>query len=318
MLTRELTELEVESYEASDDRNPLDLLSPSPTHFPDLGFSFHRCRYNAPYFAIQKTTNRYRVVQGCCNHWDCPRCGILVAKKHYGNIVAGARKVNEEHDLWFITVTCRGKELSVEDAKAGYLTWTSKFLDACYSRARRLDEGWYYVQVTELQRRGHPHSHILTSFHASDLYFADVDNWKRGNDGILRNVPKKKLRSDWIAERVVASGLGAEYDISRVETVEACSRYVAKYMFKKSQFRADFPPRWKRVRYSNSWPRLEHKKSDAFVILSASDWIALIEDAHVLDVEEGDAFEQASHYNRDYGIVVHEVKQGDKATWQSQ
>lgn len=317
-MRRELTDFELESYEASDDSEPLDLLSTSPTRFQDLGFSFHRCRYNAPYFAIRKSDNRYRVIQGCCNHWDCPRCGIMVAKKHYGNIVTGARKVNETCDLWFVTVTCRGKELTVEDAKANYLAWTSKFLDACYSKTRRDEGEWFYVQVTELQRRGHPHSHILTSFSSSDYYYANVDDWKRGNDGVLRNVPVRKLRSDWISAQVIRSGLGTEYDISRVKTVEACSRYIAKYMFKPAQFRADFPPRWKRVRYSQSWPRLEKKRSDAFVILGASDWIALIEDARVLDCEEGDAFEQASHYNKEYGIVLHEVKQGDKTTWQSE
>lgn len=305
-------DLILEWYEESDDGDggSLDQFSPSPTHFPDLG-AFHRCRYNAPYFAIERSEKRFKIVQGCCNHWDCPKCGIQVAKAHYGRIVVGARAIHETEEMWFITVTCRGKELTVEDAKAHYLEWTSKFLDACYSRAKRAGMAWAYVQVTELQRRGHPHSHILTTFHPSDLFCGTVDKWKTGVNGLLVCNKVPALRSDWLAAQVKKSGLGTEYDISRVQTVEACSRYVAKYMFKKSQFSADFPKRWKRVRYAQSWPKVTRQKSNAFVLLSQSDWRELANAARVLDVEEGDAYETASYYLRGYGLAIHEIKNAD-------
>ena len=65
--------------EAYDSVYPLDLLSTSPTartFWPRTSC----CIYHAPYFAVQeKSSRRYAVVQGCCNHWDCPRCGPMVA-----------------------------------------------------------------------------------------------------------------------------------------------------------------------------------------------------------------------------------------------
>lgn len=305
-------EFALEWYESSGDGEgvSLDQFSTSPTHFQDL-CAFHRCRYGAPYFAVERSEKRFKIVQGCCNHWDCPKCGIQVARAHYGRIVVGARAIHEDDDMWFITVTCRGKELTVEDAKAHYLEWTSKFLDACYSRAKRAGMSWSYVQVTELQRRGHPHSHILTTFHPDDLFWGTTDKWKTGINGLLVCHKVPAIRSDWLSSQVIKSGLGSEYDISRVETVEACSRYVAKYMFKKTQFSADFPKHWKRVRYSQSWPKVTRTKTNAFVLLAKADWEELAMDARVLDADEGDAFETAMYYMKPYGMAIHEVKNSD-------
>jgi|SRR5919204_1404600 hypothetical protein len=307
-MTQQLTDFRVERYEESSDaRASLDLFSTSPTLFPDL-CAFHRCAYNAPFFAVARAGKRFRVVQGCCNHWNCPRCGIQVARAHYGRIVAGAREIAQNQQLYFVTVTCRGKEVSVDEAKSHYLEWTSRFLDACYTRSKRADVDWYYVQVTELQKRGHPHSHILTTFCPTDVIDGFKDDWKRGRNGLLECRKVKCLRSDWMREQVVKSGLGEQYDISKVRTVEAASRYVAKYMFKKSQFNADFPARWKRVRYSQSWPKLEKPKADAFVLLSREDWKSLADRAVVVDAETGDAYESASYFLRSADVIINETK----------
>lgn len=230
----------------------------------------------------------------------------MVASKHYGRIVSGAKEIAAESQLWFITITCRGKDVSVEEAKANYLAWTSKFLDACYASAKRRDVVWYYVQVTELQRRGHPHSHILTSFFPSDVRDGWKDDWERDASGALVNRPKEALRSDILLRQCAASGLGDQYDISRVRTVDAASRYVAKYMFKDSQFRADFPAHWKRVRYSQSWPKLPERKTDAFVLLSSDDWHNLASLASVVDARGSEAFEQAVYFLRGHDVVIHE------------
>jgi len=309
---QQVAEFEIEHYsEHPDALLSLDQFSPSPTLFQDLG-AFHRCAYNAPFFAVERSKKRFRVVQGCCNHWDCPRCGILVAKSHYGRIVTGARKIAETQELYFITVTCRGKEITVDEAKKSYLAWTSKFLDACYSKSKRMGLEWFYVQVTELQKRGHPHSHILSTFCPSDQRLGTVEKWSTDAQGRLVCSEVPALRSDWMLQQVTRSGLGSQYDISQVRTVEAASRYVAKYMFKDSQFRADFPKRWKRVRYSQSWPKMDRPKTNAFVLLSQEDWRKLENVASVIDAEQGDAYESANWFLRHSDAIIHEVKEGEK------
>lgn len=297
------------TFELEADSSTLDLFSTSPTLYQDLCSNFLRCPNGAPFFAFQRAGGRYGIVQGSCNSWTCPRCGVLVAKGHYGRIVEGARELAKGGDLYFITITCRGTELSIQDATDHYLEWTSKFLDACYAKAKRAGERWAYVQVTEKQRRGHPHSHVVTTFSPNDLVQGEKDNWITARDGTRHNQPIKCLRSDWVAKQVVRSGLGEQYDISRVKSVEGASRYVAKYMFKKSQFEAFYPKHWKRVRYSNSFPKMEKVKTDAFVLLSRDDWHHLATLAVVVDAERGDAFEAAHYFLQGHDTIVIERKE---------
>jgi len=267
-----------------------------------------RCVYGAPFFAFQRAGGRYGVVQGCCNHWECPRCGVMVAKKHYGRIVEGAREIAKNNELWFITITCRGKDLSEDEATKNYLAWTSRFLDAAYAKAKRAGAAWYYVQVTEKQKRGHPHSHVLTTFTPSDVVQGTKTNWRTDNAGSVVREELSALRSTWLQSAVISAGLGDQYDISQVHTVEGASRYVAKYMFKDSQFGAHFPKRWKRVRYSQTWPDFAKPKTDAFVLLSADDWHHLASLAVVVDAERGEALDAANFFLRGHDVIIHERK----------
>jgi hypothetical protein len=292
-----------------DGASSLDLFSTSPTLLRTCAVSFERCPNGAPFFAFKRAGGRYGVVQGSCNSWTCPRCGVLVAKSHYGRIVEGARELAKGGDLYFITITCRGSDVTVEDATAHYLAWTSKFLDACYAKAKRAGERWAYVQVTEKQKRGHPHSHVLTTFQPSDIIDGYKFDWKRDNTGQLQRVSLPVLRSEWLKKQVVRSGLGDQYDISKVRTVEGAARYVAKYMFKKSQFEAYYPKHWKRVRYSQSFPKLAKVKSDAFVLLSADDWHHLATLALIVDAPRGDAYDAAKFFMRGNDVILIERKE---------
>lgn len=287
---------------------PLDLFSTSASVALVLSPSEH-CSFGAPYFAFNRGGLRYGVVQGCCNHWECARCGQMVAKKHYGRIVEGAREIQKQHDLYFITVTCRGLELSASDALAGYGGWTHRFLRTCQQKFTRRGGTWFYAQVTEAQKRGHPHSHILTTFSPSDLVEGVKANYRTDRMGQHIEEFDDALRSDWIQEMVQKAGLGEQYDISAVREVEGAARYVAKYLFKDSQFGTHFPKRWKRVRYSQSWPKFEREKTDAFVLLSAQDWAKLAGLAAVVDCESGDAFTEASWQLRSSDTIVHDRKQ---------
>lgn len=249
------------------------------------------CHNYAPYFAlsIADSDKKYWIWQGNCNDWTCPRCGQLRAKKEYGRIVLGCRQLAVDNDLYFMTLTCRGSDMSVEEADEKYGSWTNKLLTACRTRAKRAGESWHYVQVTEKQKRGHPHSHILMTWKPHDLRLGEVEKWRTLQDGSREKYMKEALRSDWLQKRCISAGLGEQYDISKVDTVEGASRYVAKYLFKDTMFSTRWKKDWHRVRYSQSFPKLPpiEGKKKAIALVTQDDWQALAKQAVVIKVAEG-------------------------------
>lgn len=283
----------------------LDQFSTSPTKEDFCSdFSSQKCSYNAPYFAYQAEGKIWNVVQGNCHHWDCPKCGMGRAKQEYGRIVEGCRTLEKTSTLYFLTITCAGRNLGVKEAERNYLEWTNRFLDACRQRCKRAHCEWYYVQVTERQRRRHPHSHILTTFNVGDIVEGDLVKWETGRDGKKKRRMVCGLRSDWLQKTVIRSGLGEQYDISIVDKVEGASRYVAKYLFKPTIFASDWPPRWKRVRYSQSFPKLPERKTNAFVLLEHADWYKLASRALVVNAVGFEAFAEAKNQLHFHDCIV--------------
>jgi len=265
------------------------------------------CINNAPFFAYQTAGKSYAVVQGNCHSWSCPRCGINRAKQEYGRIVEGCRSLAEQYELYFITLTCRGKELSLAESEAGYYGWTNTLLTALRTRAKRKDQAWHYVQATERQKRGHPHSHMLTTFVPHDLRDGFKDDWKYINKKFVY-AKKPALRSDWLEKRCISAGLGSQYDISKVDSVESASRYVAKYMFKDSMFLTDWPKNWRRVRYSNSFPKLEKQTTDAFVLMKKEDWLKLAKLAVVVRPRDEASEAECLEMLRGHSIIIDRTK----------
>ena len=263
-----------------------------------------KCSYHAPYFAYQSVPKTWYVAQGNCHHWDCPKCGIGRAKHEYGRIVEGCRTLATNNPLYFLTLTCKGRELSVKDAETNYLTWTNRLLDACRVKCKRAAGLWTYVQVTERQKRKHPHSHILTTFNVGDIVTGHVEKWIQNKEGQKRKEEIPSLRSDWFQKAVVSAGLGEQYDISIVDTVEGASRYVAKYLFKSSIFTDDWPKRWKRVRYSQSFPKLPDRDTTAFVLLQHRDWYKLAKMALVVHCSGLDAFGEATNQMHFHDVII--------------
>jgi len=262
------------------------------------------CTYHAPFFAYETERKTWHVAQGNCHHWDCPRCGLGRAKQEYGRMVQGCRMLAEKHELYFITITCKGREISHEYAEENYGKWTNRLLDACRIRCKREGGQWCYVQVTERQKRAHPHSHILTTFDPLDCVEGTKETWITNRDGKRKKQQVACLRSKWLQSAVVRSGLGEQYDVSLVETVEGASRYVAKYLFKDSIFTTDWPPRWKRVRYSQSFPKPSERETNAFVLLEHADWYKLASLALVVNVADLDTFEEAKNQLHFHDTIV--------------
>jgi len=233
---------------------PLDLLSTSQT-------SPRVCPFGAPFIALVIEGAPF-IRQSCCNHWECPVCGETRAKQEYRRIVHGCETLAVKHKLYFWTLTCRGKEISLEDAERNYYAWTNVLLTNARTKAQRDKKFWAYVQVTERQKktRRHPHSHIITTFLPADSVVTS-DAAGRGS-----------VASLWFTRANHSAGLGAQHRISEVASAEAVSRYVAKYMFKETMTET-FPPKWKRVRYSQNFPKLPLLTPDfALVLHSPPDW----------------------------------------------
>jgi len=248
---------------------------------------YDECLNNAPFFAYQIEGKKYGVIQGCCNDWNCPRCGQQRAREEYGRIVAGAREIGEKQPLYMFTITCRGKDCTLDEAENSYLKWTNSLLTRLRTATKRSGGEWYYASVTERQARAHPHSHYLTTYCPPDAVLVkkgEIKNYTTVHQGF----PAKHdtLQSEILERACTECGLGYQYDISRLESVEAGSRYVSKYLFKETIFTTKWPKGWRRVRYSQNWPKLPEIKGDAFILLSKMDWHRLSRAALVITTKD--------------------------------
>lgn len=299
--------------ESSDDVL-LDLFSTSPTT-PKI------CHKFAPFLCIPPTADKPgRLYQLCCNDWQCPRCGELRAKYEYGRMIEGCRTLARRYPLYFVTVTC-GDETSLEEAEDHYLEWTNRLLDAYRLHVKRAKGVWNYCSVTERQpKRKFPHSHYITTARPTDafnikdhypLYVASVAVINQAITYDMRFTPALfddlshlDLHSEWLMLAAERAGLGVQARISDVDTVEGASRYVAKYLFKESMF-TEWRPGWKRVRYSNNFPKLpEAPNHEAFPLLKPADWRKASDIAGDLICYSPYVYEIAQHHGMDNAILM--------------
>jgi len=237
-----------------------------------------RCDNNAPLVYVHAMTGTRNIVQGCCNDWHCSRCGQIRARHEYGRMVNGATILSSTHSQYFVTITCRGRDVSRKDALKNYSMWTNRLLNSCRNKASRAKEHWAYVQVTELQKRGHPHSHLLTTWTPSD-----ATPYSKG-DRLPNNriASRDGLWSEWFRSANTKAGLGIECDISIVQSPIAVATYIAKYLFKDLQV-TEFPPNWRRIRYSRNFPKLAAIENlDAYPLLTPQNWNNAARDASVI------------------------------------
>lgn len=261
----------------------------------DTGFI--PCDYKAPLIAVRNTeaggSKRFKIIQSNCHHWDCRRCGVMLARLHYGHIVYGAKKAANKNTMYFFTITSKGSDISMTDAQENYYMYTNRLLSSMRYQAKKSSSAWKYVQITERQKRGHPHSHFITTFVSNDMEIRR--RWKYQT---VKDKKKRKyydtLRSDWVETACQRAGLGTQYYIDEIKEPEAMASYIAKYLFKTSALE-QWPDKWKRVRYSRSWDKIPlEDKGDALALLTSNDWQELSHKAVVVTVEYGceDIFER--------------------------
>lgn len=276
------------------ERSPLDPFSTSPNFGTcAVPSKSPKCIYANVWFAYQIEGKKYGITQGCCNHWDCPRCGLVRAKQEYWRMVKGIEALSEETDcLYLQTITCRGRGMDKGEADRSYLDWTNHLLDAYRAATIKSGQKWVYVQVTERQKRGLPHSHFITTFAPPKMYITVIEKWKV-IQGEKKTIKQEVIKSQWMDKAVPRSGLGEQYDVSQIATPAAAARYLGKYLFKAMAFNSDWPPRWKRIRYSQSFPKLPEIKTDAFVLRDFRDWEKLARIAVRVVAQDEDTFEYA-------------------------
>jgi len=194
--------------------------------------------------------------------------------------------------------------MSKKDADENYGKWTNTLLTRWRTHCTRKGKTWCYAQVTERQKRGHPHSHILTTFAPDDMSFGTKRKWTQNVQGDKIWEDKQAIFSDFIRRSSVDAGLGDQYDISRVESVEGASRYVAKYLFKDEIFATVWPKGWKRVRYSQNFPKMAERDTDAFVLMSREHWQKLAGLADVIITNENDVKERVFNAIGYNGIII--------------
>jgi len=265
---------------------------------------YDECKNNAPLFAYQISGKKWGVVQGCCNDWNCPRCGQQRAREEYGRIVAGAREISKTYPLYFFTITCRGKEMSLDEAENNYLKWTNRLLSRLRVSTKRAGGKWFYASVTERQERLHPHSHYITTYCPPDGILVKKGQTKRFYQGQPPiTATHDTLQSEVVELACTECGLGYQYDLSRVESVEAGSRYMAKYLFKAGIFETVWPKGWKRVRYSNNWPKLPKVSTDAFILIDWMAWSRLAREALIIKTQDA-GVSKIVHGNLDRADVI--------------
>jgi hypothetical protein len=147
--------------------------------------------------------------------------------------------------------------------------WTNRLLSTLRADAKKRGIDWSYVQVTEYQKRGVPHSHFIATYCPSDAL--PIAKGDRRPDGITAK--HDCLYSKWFQDKNVSAGLGPMCDISLIKSAVGVATYVSKYLFKEAVF-TQWPSGWKRIRYSQSWPKLPDVRSDndAFPVITRADW----------------------------------------------
>lgn len=233
-----------------------------------------KCKYNPPLVA-QRIGPAVLITEASCRSFTCPIHGPQVAERHRLRIILGAQEVAAQgRAMWFATITCRGKDLSLADAEAEYGRWTKRLLDALRGRAKRRGDRLTYVATTERQARGHPHGHLIMAGFEPVGEVCLIRNCHGGSEPF--HVPGRYdgqcgYNQDFV-ELNVKAGLGPMARIAPVESIEAVAVYCAKYLTKPDVLANDWPPKWRRIRYSQDWPEVTTGFDDQWSVITPDDW----------------------------------------------
>jgi hypothetical protein len=89
--------------------------------------------------------------------------------------------------------------------------------------------------------------------------------------------------------------LGEQHRISVVASAAGVSRYVAKYLFKDTM-RDEWPKNWKRIRYSQNWPKPPKSGIDlAITLTTPAEWHRAEQQAVTWVIDDVNDYDIARH-----------------------
>lgn len=178
-----------------------------------------------------------------CRVWGCEQCAKAMAYDHKRRIAEGIRAIGGV--WWFITITAhenaKTTHASLKNIQQGFTKLTE--------RLRRKHGTTHYIITHELHEDGRVHAHML--------YQCDTPFWEYHYAPLRKKQKTPKRLQDHTRE----CGMGYIVDCRQVEDRERAVGYVAKYI-SKSMSEAIYPKRFKRVRYSVSFPKTAKEQSD--------------------------------------------------------
>ena len=159
------------------------------------------------------------------------------------NIAHLAREYGLER-LGFLTLTFRE---NVKDPKLGQKRWNSLASNCLRSLFTE------YIKVTEVQKRGAIHYHLLVVCETDIRTGVQFEGLKKGN----YSSAGKPLRSLWrqLRETMPKYGFGRSELLPIRSTVDGITGYVGKYLSKASAHRGEHMKGARLVSYSTGWRR---------------------------------------------------------------
>lgn len=177
-----------------------------------------------------KTKKKIILCTADCDRWRCEECADKMLRLHQLRIIEGCGHTLK--GMWtFLTLTAnrhtRGFEASLENLKQGWTKLTE--------RLRRKNGTKHYILIHEKHEDGSLHIHML------------YNAW----------ITKK-----WLKNNCSACGMGFIADVQKLRDPKSAGKYVTKYLTKAIGQGEEFPKRFKRVRYSNGFPKFEFESKD--------------------------------------------------------
>lgn len=172
-----------------------------------------------------KTQKRIILCSTDCESWRCEECADKMLRLHQLRIIEGCG-VTIGGQWTFVTLTAheswRGFDASLVNLKQGWTKLTE--------RLRRKNGTKHYVLIHERHTDGTLHIHMLYN---------------------------AKVTKTWLKKNCRQCGMGFMADIQVLRDPKSAGKYVTKYLTKAISQGDDFPLRFKRVRYSNKFPKFE-------------------------------------------------------------